>query len=63
VLALGQAQTHVHQALANLGQTTVALDLLAEELRYAQQQLSTLTGAMNADDLLGEIFSRFCIGK
>jgi tRNA modification GTPase len=40
-----------------------ALDLLAEELRCAQQQLSCLTGAMSADDLLGEIFSRFCIGK
>jgi tRNA modification GTPase len=63
VQALGHAQTHVYQALANLGQTTVALDLLAEELRCAQQQLSTLTGAMSADDLLGEIFSRFCIGK
>ena len=63
VQALGQAQTHVHQALANLGQTTVALDLLAEDLRCTQQQLSTLTGEVSADDLLGEIFSRFCIGK
>jgi len=36
---------------------------LAEELRCAQQHLSELTGAMSADDLLGEIFSNFCIGK
>jgi tRNA modification GTPase len=36
---------------------------MAEELRYGQAQLSLLTGHMTADDLLGEIFSRFCIGK
>lgn len=39
------------------------LDLLAEELRLAQRQLGTITGEFSADDLLGEIFSRFCIGK
>lgn len=39
------------------------LDLLAEELRLAQQALSEITGEFTADDLLGEIFSRFCIGK
>ena len=39
------------------------LDLLAEELRLAQQALGEITGEFSADDLLGEIFSRFCIGK
>jgi tRNA modification GTPase len=39
------------------------LELLAEELRLAQQSLGTITGEFSADDLLGEIFSRFCIGK
>lgn len=39
------------------------LELLAEELRLAQHQLATITGEFTADDLLGEIFSRFCIGK
>ena len=40
-----------------------ALDLLAEDLRQAQLSLSEITGAFSSDDLLGEIFSRFCIGK
>jgi tRNA modification GTPase len=39
------------------------LELFAEELRLAQEQLGTITGTFNADDLLGEIFGRFCIGK
>lgn len=39
------------------------LDLFAEHLRLAQEQLNTITGEFTADDLLGEIFSRFCIGK
>jgi tRNA modification GTPase len=38
-------------------------DLLAEELRLAQQALASITGEFGADALLGEIFSRFCIGK
>lgn len=38
-------------------------ELLAEELRYAQRSLNSITGEYTADDLLGEIFSRFCIGK
>jgi tRNA modification GTPase len=37
--------------------------LFAEELRQAQGALSSITGEFSADDLLGEIFSRFCIGK
>ena len=39
------------------------LEMLAEELRMAQQALSSITGEFTADDLLGEIFSSFCIGK
>ena len=38
-------------------------ELFAEELRLAQEQLNSITGEFAADDLLGEIFSRFCIGK
>jgi tRNA modification GTPase len=38
-------------------------ELLAEELRLAQESLNTITGEFSSDDLLGEIFSRFCIGK
>ncbi len=63
VNALEQVHLHTAQALGVLQTPSPALDLLAEELRCAQQQLSCLTGAMSADDLLGEIFSRFCIGK
>jgi len=39
------------------------VELLAEDLRLAQQTVSRITGEFSADDLLGEIFSRFCIGK
>ena len=38
-------------------------ELIAEELRLAQEHLGRITGAVSSDDLLGEIFSRFCIGK
>ncbi|MDD2711448.1 MAG: tRNA uridine-5-carboxymethylaminomethyl(34) synthesis GTPase MnmE, partial [Simplicispira sp.] len=40
-----------------------ALDLLAEELRLAQNALNAITGEFSSDDLLGVIFSSFCIGK
>ncbi len=43
--------------------TTGSAELLAEELRRAQQTLGEITGEFHSDDLLGEIFSRFCIGK
>ena len=42
---------------------TQAGELLAEELRLAQQALGELTGELLPDDLLGEIFASFCIGK
>jgi tRNA modification GTPase len=38
-------------------------ELLAEDLRMAQNALNEITGAFTADDLLGEIFGSFCIGK
>ncbi|MDP8566240.1 tRNA uridine-5-carboxymethylaminomethyl(34) synthesis GTPase MnmE [Methylophilus aquaticus] len=57
--ALQRVDTHLHCALANMH----AAELIAEELRYAQEALSSITGEFTPDDLLGEIFSRFCIGK
>jgi tRNA modification GTPase len=64
VQALDQCRGHLEAAEAILAaRADAALDLLAEELRLAQRQLSLITGEFSADDLLGEIFSRFCIGK
>jgi tRNA modification GTPase len=60
--ALTQARAHLNDA-AGLVANAAPLELLAEELRMAQKILSSITGEFNADDLLGEIFSRFCIGK
>ena len=58
-------RTGEHLALANTlaAQADGALDLLAEELRLAHDALGEITGAITPDELLGEIFSRFCIGK
>lgn len=61
--ALGRVDDHLIQATALLAQQAQALDLLAEELRLAQNALNEITGEFSADDLLGVIFSRFCIGK
>ena len=57
--ALAEAFTHLERSRAVLP----ALDLFAEELRLCQNALNRITGEFGADDLLGEIFSRFCIGK
>ena len=60
--ALKRADTHLaagHEAMKSIQ----AGELLAEELRLAQQALGEITGEMLPDDLLGEIFSSFCIGK
>jgi len=57
--AMESARQHVARAEANWRQ----LEFFAEELKLAQNALSTITGEFTADDLLGEIFSRFCIGK
>lgn len=59
LLALQSALTHLQTAQIQQDQ----LELLAEELRLAQEELSSITGEFTPDDLLGEIFSRFCIGK
>jgi tRNA modification GTPase len=59
VHALELAQRHLDQAA---GQTE-RLELFAEELRAAQHALGSITGEFTTDDLLGEIFKRFCIGK
>ncbi|HMR71854.1 MAG TPA: tRNA uridine-5-carboxymethylaminomethyl(34) synthesis GTPase MnmE, partial [Rubrivivax sp.] len=50
-------------ACALAAQGDAALDLLAEELRLAPRSLGEITGHFGADELLGEIFGRFCIGK
>jgi tRNA modification GTPase len=61
--ALGSAGDHVAAARAVVEGSFPALELFAEELRLAQQSLGEITGEFTADDLLGVIFSRFCIGK
>jgi tRNA modification GTPase len=61
--ALRRVGEHLALAQAHLAARAEHLDLLAEELRLAQQALGEITGEFSADDLLGEIFSRFCIGK
>jgi len=61
--ALNAAHVHLQAAAAFAAQSDQVLDLFAEELRLAQEQLNSITGVFNADDLLGEIFGRFCIGK
>lgn len=63
VHALHGVQNQLALALQQLQAASPALDLLAEDLRQADQHLAHITGEFSADDLLGEIFSRFCIGK
>jgi tRNA modification GTPase len=63
VSALKNVQTQLEAAASQLNAAQPALDLMAEDLRQAQLHLSAITGAFSADDLLGEIFSSFCIGK
>jgi tRNA modification GTPase len=63
VQALARVETHLALATSHLAAQAQLLDLLAEELRLAQNALNEITGEFGADDLLGVIFSRFCIGK
>ncbi|MDR3095469.1 MAG: tRNA uridine-5-carboxymethylaminomethyl(34) synthesis GTPase MnmE [Paraburkholderia sp.] len=63
LIALRAAREHLAQAAAHADQNAQALDLFAEELRLAQEALNSITGEFTSDDLLGVIFSRFCIGK
>ena len=60
--ALGSAKQCIESALELLV-TNSSLELIAEDLRFAQMQLGTITGEFTSDDLLGEIFSKFCVGK
>jgi tRNA modification GTPase len=59
ITALGQALRHLERARGVMER----LELCAEELRLAHRSLGEIIGEFSADDLLGEIFSRFCIGK
>ena len=59
LVALRHAAQHTARAGEHFGQP----ELFAEELRLAQKQLDSIIGEFAADDLLGEIFSRFCVGK
>ncbi len=61
--ALRRVSEHLQEAQVHLAAQAQALDLLAEELRLAQNALSEITGEFSSDDLLGVIFSQFCIGK
>ena len=65
-------QRHIHQLQATLDSIAIAEhnfinnqagELVAEDLRQAQESLGQITGDFSSDDLLGEIFSSFCIGK
>jgi tRNA modification GTPase len=63
LIALRNAREHLQFAAEHAARDDQSLDLFAEELRLAQDQLSSITGRFTPDDLLGVIFSRFCIGK
>jgi tRNA modification GTPase len=54
---------HLACAIEHVNQNDQVLDLVAEELRLAHIQLGTITGQVTVEDLLGNIFSNFCIGK
>ena len=61
-----QSLVHAQEHLLNGEQQLLqagAGELLAEDLRYCQNSLGEITGTVSSDELLGEIFSSFCIGK
>jgi tRNA modification GTPase len=60
--ALARARAHVEEAVRQLTERRAG-ELVAEELRAAQQALGEITGEFTTEDLLGRIFSGFCIGK
>jgi len=60
--ALARAQQHTEDAARQLRERRAG-ELVAEELRGAQQALNEITGEFTSDDLLGRIFAGFCIGK
>jgi tRNA modification GTPase len=61
--ALARAGESLEQARRHCAAGSARLELFAEELRLAADALGSITGAVSSDDLLGEIFARFCIGK
>ncbi len=61
--ALALARDHARLALEHLQAPVLALELVAEELRLSHNALGEITGAFSTEDLLGVIFSQFCIGK
>ena len=61
--ALNTALEHLERAKKYLSLGNASLELFAEELRLAQDELGEITGKLLPDDLLGKIFSSFCIGK
>jgi tRNA modification GTPase len=63
VEALRRARAHLAEADVQARAGDTALELVAEELRAAHDALGEITGTFTSDDLLGAIFSRFCIGK
>jgi|TARA_B110000091_G_C13801405_1_gene470412 tRNA modification GTPase len=62
LIALENTHEHLKTGLEQL-ESYVAGEILAEELRICQQELDQITGEFTSDDLLGKIFSSFCIGK
>ena len=60
--SLDSAQSHIQNAQASVA-TRSGLELIAEELRLGHQSLGEIVGTVSADELLGKIFSQFCIGK
>lgn len=60
--AMARAKSHIEQGLKRI-RVEKAGELLAEELKQAQNALNEITGEFRSDDLLGKIFSSFCIGK
>jgi tRNA modification GTPase len=61
--AIARTQTHLEESAAHLRPGALRAELAAEELRLSGLALGEITGQVSADDVLGEIFSRFCIGK
>jgi tRNA modification GTPase len=61
IIALEGSLESVNNALIQLDDG--AIELMAEDLRHAGQSMASITGEFSSDDLLGEIFSSFCIGK
>jgi len=60
---LDRAAIHLDKSEQFAADGNISLELFAEELRLAQDQLGQITGKLLPDDLLGKIFSQFCIGK